>query len=146
MGSLAVSVVLLAQGIHILRNGDTRPFFLERRRAHIPPDLTVGSKYIYGALYISISASIYCVLGLALWRNGARRFVSWFENNLGFACLGLFLVGYGMLAVLRPDIVLRWVTSAYADYDLDGAVSTRYIARGVGACLVGIGLYVFAKL
>jgi len=147
-GSIVAAIVLLFQGIHILRSGNMRPFFVESRDlGRAEPSLRSGPKYTAAGLHVVASAMIFCVLTLALLKNGTAPLFQWLTGHVGGVLGGLFLLTYGLLSFLWPDVVLRWVSSAYADYDVGRDIpSIRYFARGLGVCLVALGLYVFTRL
>jgi hypothetical protein len=148
IGSLATAWLLLLQGVHIARNGNLRPFF-ERPAAlrGSQPNLSSGARFAAASLYAIPSVAIFCILTLALLRNDTHRLFDWLTGHAIGLVGGLFLLTYGLLALLRPDVVLRWVGSAYPDYDLaQRNPSLHHFVRGLGAFVAAFGLFVFKSL
>lgn len=125
-----------------------RPFFEE------PSDfrgsrasLRSTAKYAAASFYAIPGAAIFCILMIALFRNGTDRLSHWLSSHVAGVLGGLFILAYGLVALLQPDIVLRWIGSAYSDYNLDHRnPSVRYFIRGLGACVAAFGLYIFMRL
>ena len=58
----------------------------------------------------------------------------------------LFLLGYGLVAVLRPSVVIRWVQSAYPNHDLNREPSVPHWIRGIGTFIILFSLFLWVKL
>jgi hypothetical protein len=148
IGSLVTACLLLFQGVHILRNGNMRPFFEQPGDlSGSQPSLRSGAKFAAASLYTIPSVAIFCLLTLALFRNNTHRLFDWLAGHVIGLVGGLFLLTYGLVALLRPDMVLRWVGSAYPDYDLGQRnPSVQHFVRGLGAFVSAFGLYIFKSL
>jgi hypothetical protein len=139
IGSLVTACLLLIQGVHIFfeQPGDLRGS---------QPCLSSVARFAAASLYAIPSVAIFCILTLALSRNGHRLF-DWLTGHVIGLGGGLFLLTYGLVALLRPDVVLRWVGSAYPDYDLGQRnPSVQHFVRGLGAFVAAFGLFVFKGL
>jgi hypothetical protein len=148
MGSLVTACLLLLQGIHIVRNGNMRPFF-EQPGALRGSQSRLSSKARLAAvsLFAIPSVAIICILMLALFRNDTQRLFVWLKGHGIGLVGGLFLLTYGLVALLRPDVVIRWVGSAYSDYDLaQRNPSMQHFVRGLGAFVAALALFVFKSL
>jgi hypothetical protein len=59
------------------------------------------------------------VSALAWFGNTTTWHLDWVADHFWELLIGLFLFGYGVLGVLRPDVVLKWVAAAQAGSSLD---------------------------
>lgn len=125
-----------------------RPFFEQRNDlSDSRPGLKRGAKFAAACLYTVPSLAIFCLLAFALLRNDAHRFLEWLAGHAIAVLGGLFLVAYGLVALLRPDVVIRWIGAAYPDYDLgERNPSVQHFVRGLGAFLSAFGLFIFKGL
>lgn len=148
IGSLVTACFLLIQGVHIFRNGNMRPFIQQPGDLRSSqPSLSSGARFAAASLYTIPSVAIFCILTLALFRNDTHRLFEWLTGHLIGLGGGLFLLMYGLLALLRPDVVLRWVGPAGLDYDLGQRnPSVQYFVRGLGAFVAAFGLFVLKSL
>jgi len=148
IGSLATACLLLLQGVHIVRNGNMRPFFEQPGALRgSQPSLSSGARFAAASLYAIPSVAIFCILMLALFRNDKHRLFDWLTGHVIGLVGGLFLLTYGLVALLRPDVVPSWVGSAYPDYDLaQRNASIQHFVRGLGAFVAAFGLFVFKSL
>jgi hypothetical protein len=148
IGSLVTACLLLLQGVHIFRNGDMRPFFQQPSGLRDSRSgLRSGAKFAAASLYTIPSVAIFCVLAFALFRNDMHRLLDWFAGHVIAVGGGLFLVTYGLVALLRPDVVIRWIGAAYTDYDLGQRNSSvQHFVRGLGVFLSAFGLFIFKGL
>lgn len=148
IGSLVTACLLLLQGLHIFRNGNMRPFFerpgdLRRGR----PRHSRGARLAATLLYTVPSLAILCILTFALFKNDRQYLFEWLSGHVVGLIGGLFLLVYGLVALLRPDVVLRWVGSAYADRDLgQRSPSVKQFVRALGAFLSAFALFIFRSL
>lgn len=148
IGSLATACLLLLQGAHIFRSGNMRPFFEQPSSlGGSPPLLKRRARFAAASLYTVPSLVILCVLVIALFRNDRHGLFGWFADHVIAVLGGLFLVTYGLVALLRPDVVIRWVGAAYPDYDIGVRnPSVQHFVRGLGAFLAVFGLFIFKGL
>ena len=148
IGSLVTACLLFFQGVHILRTGNMRPFFEQPGNLRgSRPTLRTGAKFAAASLYTIPSVAVICILTLALFRNDTHRLFEWLAGHIVGLVGGLFLLTYGIVALLRPDIVLRWIGSAYPDYDLgQRSPSVQHFVRGLGAFVSAFGLFIFKSL
>jgi hypothetical protein len=149
IGSLVTACLLLILGVQIFRNGNMRPFFFKQPSdlRGSQPSLSSGARYAAASLYAIPSVALFCILTLALFRNDTHRLFEWLTGHIIGLVGGLFLLMYGLVALLRPDVVLRWVGSAYPDYDLGQRnPSVQHFVRGLGAFVTAFGLFVFKSL
>jgi hypothetical protein len=148
VGSLLTACLLLLQGVHILRNGNMRPFFEESVDARgSEPRLSPLAKFAAASLYTVPSLAILCILTLALFRNDRRRLPEWLAGHAIGMVGGLFLLIYGIVALLRPDVVLGWIASAYPGYEFGQRDPLRqYFVRGLGLSISAFGLFIFKSL
>ncbi len=125
-----------------------RPFFEQPSDLRgSKPSLSSWARFAAASLYAIPSVAIFCILILALFRNDPHRLFDWLTGHVIGLVGGLFLLTYGFVALLRPDVVLRWVGSAYPDYDLGQRnVSVQYFVRVLGAFVAAFGLFVFKSL
>jgi ABC-type proline/glycine betaine transport system permease subunit len=139
---------LLLQGIHVIRNGNMRPFFEQRGNLlSSRPGLRASARFAAASLYTVPSLAIFCVLLLALSRNDTHRIFDWLSGHAMTVLGGLFLLTYGLVAILRPDVVIRWVGSAFPDYDLGTRIpSVQHFVRGLGVFVSAFGLFIFKSL
>jgi len=148
IGGLVTACLLLLQGIHIFRRGNMRPFFEQPNE--LPgthTSLSPSAKYAAVSIYTIPSLAIFCLLVLALFRNDRQRLFEWLTGHVIGLLGGLFLLTYGLIALLRPDVVIRWVGSAYPDYDLgERNPSVQHFVRGLGVFVSAFGLFIFKSL
>ena len=108
--SLAIltAILLLWQGIHILRTGRIAPFFMSNGSPLTLDNLPRGT---YGSFYIAAAASVTSLLIFAADQDGFRRLLRWIEANGGML-FWLFLFGVvGLLYLAVPADMLRWSLS-----------------------------------
>jgi len=148
IGSLVTACLLLLQGVHIFRNGNMRPFFEQPGDLRgSQQSLSSGARFAAASLYGLPSVAILCILTLALLRNDRHRLFEWLAGHIMSLVGGLFLLSYGLVALLRPDVVLRWIGSAYPDYDMGQRNPTvQHFVRGLGAFVSAFGLFIFKSL
>ena len=146
VGSLVTACLLLLQGIHIARHGNMRVFFERSDDPHgSHSNLKPPARFAAVALYVIPSLAIFCVLVLALFKNDTHQLFGWLTDHLVAMVGGLFLLTYGLIALLRPDVVIRWVGSAYPNYDLGGR-TVQHFVRGLGLFLAAFGLFILKSL
>jgi hypothetical protein len=148
VGSLLTACLLLLQGIHIIRNGNMRPFFQQPGDLlSSRPSLKASARFAAASLYTVPSLAIFLVLLLALSKNDTHRIFDWLSGHAVAVFGGLFLLAYGLVALLRPDVVIKWVGSAFPDYDLGSRnASVQHFVRGLGAFVAAFGLFIFKGL
>ena len=148
VGGLMTACLLFFQGIHVLKNGDMRPFFREPGGSS-GPRLRVKptAKLPLALVYVVPSAAVMSVLTLALVRSDKRRLLEWLTEH-GVGLFGaVFFLAYGLVACLRPRMVIRWVQSPYEGEDPRlRSLSVRKILRGLGALLIAGGLFILGIL
>jgi|SRR5579883_183023 len=143
VGIFVTACLLLLQGIHVMRRRNMRPFF----KSHGEPSLSSGAKIAASSLYTIPSLAIIGALVFALVKNNREHLFEWLNRHAIGLVGGLFLLAYGLLSLLRPDVVLRWVASAYPDYDLgERSSSVEQFVRVLGAFLFAFGLFIFKTL
>jgi hypothetical protein len=148
VGSLVTACLLLLQGVHIVRSGNMRPFFEQPGdlgAAH--SSLKTPARLAGASLFAIPSLAVFGILLVAFLRNDAQRLFDWLRGHVVALIGGLFLLIYGLVALLRPDVVITWVGSAFPDYDLGARNrSVQYFVRGLGAFVVAFGLFIFKRL
>jgi formate hydrogenlyase subunit 3/multisubunit Na+/H+ antiporter MnhD subunit len=148
IGSLVTACLLLLQGVHIVRSGNMRPFFEQPGdlgEAH--PSLKTLARLAGASLFAIPSLAVFGILLVAFLRNDVHRVFDWLTGHVMAAIGGLFLLIYGLVALLRPDVVIRWIASAFPDYDLGTRnPSVQHFVRGLGAFVVAFGLFIFKSV
>lgn len=146
IGSLVTACLLLLQGVHIVRSGNMRPFF-EQPTGEAHSSLKTSARLAGASVFAIPSLAVFGILLVAFLRNDVHRLVDWLTGHVMPLVGGLFLLIYGLVAVLRPDVVIRWVASAFPDYDLGARnPSVRHFVRGLGAFAVAFGLFIFKSV
>jgi hypothetical protein len=148
IGSLVTACFLLSQSVHILKNGDMRPFFEQpgNLRASVPC-MKRGARFAATILYAVPGIAIICILMLAVLKNDRFRLFDWLADHVIGLAGGVFLLTFGLISILRSDIVVRWVGSAYPDYDLgERNPSVLRFVRGLGAFISAFGLFVLKRM
>ncbi|HVZ60140.1 MAG TPA: hypothetical protein VG892_05090 [Terriglobales bacterium] len=121
--------------------------FFEQTGEPREPGLRSGAKFAAASLYLIPSVAIFCILTFALLMNDTPHLIEWLMGHVIGLVGGLFLLTYGLVALLRPDIVLRWIGSAYTDYDLgQQSASLQHFVRGIGMFVSALGLFIFKGL
>lgn len=148
VSSLVTAFLLLLQGLHILRNSNMRPFFEQSSNLRgSRSSLRFGPRVAATLLYLLPSFGIVCILTIAFLRSDTHRLIDWMRGHGGGLIGGLFLLTYGLFALLRPDMILRWVRSAYPDPGFsDRNPSLRPFIRGLGALVSVFGLFILKSL
>ena len=73
--------------------------------------------------------------------------VEWLKQHKALDAAGLFaMIIVGLVGVLRPVLIIGWVQSAYPDRDVGRAQSTVLLTRGIGAFLILLSIYAWARL
>jgi hypothetical protein len=151
IGSFVTACFLLFQGVHVLRNGNLRPFYLEQSDDLRGSERRLSfSDTVAGAcLYILPSVAVFCLLAIALFKADKDRIIDWLSDHV-FELFGeLFLLTYGLVALLRPDVVIRSLRGAFPDRERE--IEERYssvkvVVRSLGAFLSLFSLYVLNRL
>ena len=140
IGSLVTACLALLQGIHTIRTGTMQPFFDQSR--DIPPYLTAAATVAYGMVYCLPSMALLAILAFSLSRN-LRRATAWLGGHVGVAG-ACFLLLYGLVALLRPDVILGWIQSSYRDQvsKLMSSSSERFV-RVLGFLAIVAALEIF---
>ena len=148
IGSLVTACLLFLQGVHIFRKGNMRPFFEQPSGpSGSRPSLRSGPRVGTALLYSLPSVAIFCILTLALLRSDSHRLIEWLGGHVGGLVGGLFLLTYGLVAALRPDVVLKWVRSAHPDREFgERNPSLLPFVRGLGAVVFAFGILIFKSL
>ena len=125
-----------------------RPFFEQSGDLRSSqPSLKFGARSAAAFLYILPSVSIFCILVVAFLKNDTHRLFDWLSGHVIGLFGGLFLLTYGLVTLLRPDVVLRWLQSAYPDRDLgERNPSVQRFVRALGVFLTAFGLFIFKSL
>ena len=125
-----------------------RPFFLPTRDLlGSQPALRSEVRFAIVSLYAIAGMAIFCILSFALLRSDMHRLLDWVAGHAIGLFGGLFLLTYGLLALLRPDIVLRWIGSAYSDYDFNQrSPSAQHFVRGIGVFVAALSLIILKNL
>jgi hypothetical protein len=146
VGGLATAFMLLLQGLHVLRSGDLRPFF-EPPVHSLPSRATLAlDRRIAGAgLYIVPSIAIFWILAGTLYRHGMHRTLAWFSDHGIGLVGGLFLLTYGVVTLMRPDIVAHTIRRTYPDEDLAGNAVYRFL-RILGVLVSVLALFILKGL
>lgn len=146
IGSLLTAGILLLQGVHVLKTGNMRPFFLQSKASSTAVYLKRSARLGFGVLYLLSSAGILYVLAFILANYGSDRLLEWLGGHIISLFGGVFLLIYGLTAVFRPDVVLRWVVAPYRDGLGIRLESGEHIIRGIGIAICAIGLWVFGAM
>ena len=111
------------------------------------PCLRFGARVAAACLYTLPSVAIFYILTLALFKNDTHRIIDRLSGHVIGLLGGLFLLIYGLVSLLRPDVVLRWVRSAYPDRDLgERNPSVQHFVRVLGAFASAFGLFILKSL
>ncbi|MBP7569754.1 MAG: hypothetical protein KBA95_06815 [Acidobacteria bacterium] len=148
VGGLVTACLLLSQGVHVMRKGNTRPFFQESgEMSDLQLSLKPGARLPVALLYLIPGAAILGLLVLALLRSDRPGLSEWLTDH-GFELAGaIFLFVYGLVAILRSQIVLRWIASPYQDPEARlRSSSARSFIRVLGVILSAFGLYILKTL
>lgn len=125
-----------------------RPFFEQSsdlRGSRLSPKFGVRSAGAF--LFILPSVGIFGILVLAFFRNDTHSLIDWLSRHVIGLVGGLFLLTYGLVALLRPDLVLRWIQSAYPDRGLgERNPSAQNFIRALGVFVSVFGLFIFKSL
>lgn len=148
VGSLVTACLLLFQGLHVIRDGNMRPFFQGPRKSRDSgPSLKRRARRAAALLYLITSGSIFCILVIALFRGDGPRLFAWLTDRGVELVGGVFLLSYGLVALVRPQIVLRWVGMAYQDPPLGvRGPSAQNFVRVLGGIVSAFGLLIFRNL
>lgn len=151
IASLVTACLMLFQGVHVLRDGNLRPFFVEQSDDQQGSErrLSFLNSLFFACLYILPSVGVFCLLAIALFKADTDRIVDWLSGHVFALFGGLFLLTYGLAALLRPDLVIRSLRSAFPDRERE--IEERYssakaFVRALGAFLSGFSLYILARL
>jgi hypothetical protein len=120
IGSFVISGVLLIQGIHILKKGDMRPFFLQS--GDLPgwkSNRRSSARFAIASVYLIPSIAIYCILTIAIFKNDKQVLFTWLMEHTYSVIGGFVTLIYGLMALLRPDVVIKWALSQYPGYNLE---------------------------
>jgi hypothetical protein len=143
--SLLSLCVLLAQGIRVILTGNMRPFFW-RKRGNDGAELQLKpvARIFISALYVISSAMlIYAMLDVIGAKHGnSSSSTKLVGDSWSLMMIALCLVVYGVIATIRPDIVIRSVLSIYADTGTmySERASFRMTVMLLGAILVCAGI------
>jgi hypothetical protein len=148
IGSLLTACFLFIQSIHIFRNGNMRPFFEQPGELRgSQPGLSSVARFAAASLYAIPGFAIFCILVLAMYRNDTHRLFDWLAAHAIGLAGGLFLLAYGLVAVVRPDVVVKWIGSAHPAYNLGQRnPAVQHIVRGLGIFVAAFGLFVLKSL
>jgi hypothetical protein len=115
--SLLSLCVLLAQGIRVIMTGNMRPFFWRPgRKGNAELRLKPAARIFVATLYVASSALLmYAVFDVTSSRHDGDGSLARPGGYLSSMIIGLCLVGYGLRAITRPDIVIRAVLAIYVD-------------------------------
>jgi hypothetical protein len=143
--SLLSLCVLLAQGIPVILTGNIRPFFWrERGDDDAGPQLKPVARIFISALYVISSAVlIYAMLDVIGSRHGnSSSSTQHVGGSWSLMTIALCFVVYGVIAITRPDIVIRWVLSIYVDTGTmySDRASFRMTVMLLGAIFVCAGI------
>jgi hypothetical protein len=148
--SLLSLCVLLAQGSRVILTGNMRPFFW-RKRGHDDAGLQLRpvARIFISALYVISSAVlIYAMLDVI----GSRHDNSMSPTQLvgdswSLMTIAVCLVVYGVVAITRPDIIIRQVLSVYVDTGAGhpGQASFRMTVMLLGAIFVCAGIVLLLR-
>lgn len=145
--SVVLAVALLFQGAHTLKHGDLRPFFMESDGSRrVTPRLKPGFKYLVACLYVAPGILIFCVVTIALLESRTERLRQWLAVRAWAVLILSFIVGYGLVALARPDLVLRSVASTYSDAEWAEKPLARNFVRFLGALMIALSLFACGKL
>jgi hypothetical protein len=143
--SLLSLCVLLAQGIRVILTGNMRPFFW-RKRGNDGAELQLKpvARIFISALYVISSAMlIYAMLDVIGAKHGnSSSSTKLVGDSWSLMMIALCLVVYGVIATIRPDIVIRSVLSIYADTGTmySDRASFRMTVMLLGAIFVCAGI------
>jgi hypothetical protein len=90
--------------------------------------------------------AILAILMRALLKIDRHRLLAWAVDHSGGLIGGFFMLGIGLLSLLRPDIMVRWLQSAYPKRELsEDNPSLVLFVRGLGVFISAFGLFIVAK-
>lgn len=124
-----------------------RPFFEKSGDPQSSPaSLKLGHRIAGTLLCAAPTLAIFCILMLALYKNGTHRLIRWLSGHVVTLVGGLFLLIYGLVTLLRPDIVLRGIQSAYPDRKIgEHNLAAERFMQILGLFLLGLSLLLFLK-
>jgi hypothetical protein len=138
-----LSLCVFAQGIRVILTGNMRPFFWRSgRESDAELQLEPAARIFVATLYVASSALfVYAVLHASSRHDGDGSLARP-GGYLWPMIIGLCLVGYGLIAIARPDIVIRAVLSIYVDTGTmySERASFRMTVMLLGAILVCAGI------
>jgi hypothetical protein len=144
LGMLVGGIVLIAQGIHILRTRNSEWFFLQRYRH---PGLPMGRVKTVSLALIHFGAGIWILAILTgdLARPRSRALLAAkLEGNLSVVLMLLFLAAAGVWALVWPRQLMRWTVREHPEWVQDPR--RILVERLIGAILLGMVLFTLAKL
>jgi hypothetical protein len=143
--SLLSLCILLGQGIRVILTENMRPFFWRKRsNDDAGPQLKPVARIFISALYVmSSGVLIYAMLdAIGSRHDNSSSSTQRVGDSWSLMTIALCLVMYGVMAITRPDIVIRWVLSIYVDPGAiySGQTSFRMTVMLLGAIFVCVGL------
>ena len=92
-------------------------------------------------VYCLPSMALLAILAFSLSRN-LRRATAWLGGHVGELAGACFLLLYGLVALLRPDVILGWIQSSYRD-QVSKLVSSERFVRVLGFLAIVAALEIF---
>jgi hypothetical protein len=132
----------LAQGVYILRTGQTAPPVGSRE--HLRPPISFTNRLFFASVYLFSSAAMALILGMALRRKGFAPVRAWLVDNSGMLSYMVPLAFGGLLICARPASMVAWTlrnNPELAD-DRKVLITTRLIGLGI----LLLALFIIGKL
>jgi hypothetical protein len=141
VGSLLTAAALGYQALYIFYTGRLGWFFVLAcdRGAR----LTGRSRIVHGVLYLLPSVAIVTLLTAALVRGGFDRLREWTLMNLDLVVFATIFLISGVLLVVKPDKMLRWMIQSNPQIATNRAMLV--IAQIIGVFFIAGALRMFAS-
>jgi hypothetical protein len=138
----ATEVVLVVQIVHVIRTGDTWPFFASKSPRHRSG--RASGRALTGAVLLlgAAAAGILVILATTLAKDGVSPLLAWLATRPGDAIGGNAVFWLGFSGVLWPGYYLKGVQDAYpnADVNLVDSEYARFLTRALGGLMLVLGL------
>jgi hypothetical protein len=127
ISALATACLLLLQGIHILKTGDIRMFFLTSKSQDYPNSIRFTRRLAGSLIYGAPACAIFALLIFAVMKNGRHAMISRIATNSGNFIGGVILFTLALSAIIWPDWYMNGLQAAHPSVDIG-----RYEGLGRG--------------
>jgi hypothetical protein len=131
----------LAQGIHVIRSGQTTLFVLKAQRR---PPIGGVRRGAYAIMYLLPGLGMAGVLAAAFRKSGFEPVRKWFNANNGMLIYILLLGACGVWSLAQPASMLRWTIRTNPELADNRAVLVTI--RLVGLVITLTVLFMLSKL